>query len=81
MVEERLAKLAQFAGETELNKIELNDKKIGIITSGISYQYVKEAFPQASVLKLVCLSPVRRSYPGICQRIEHLLLLKTGALL
>ena len=35
-----------------LNKIEWADKKIGIITSGISYQYAKESFPEASFLKL-----------------------------
>ena len=30
----------------------MNDTKIGVITSGIPYQYVKEALPEASVLKL-----------------------------
>jgi len=32
--------------------IEKGSAVLGIITSGVSYQYVKEAFPEASVLKL-----------------------------
>lgn len=31
---------------------------IGIITGGIAYQYVKEAMPQASVLKLGIVNPL-----------------------
>ncbi len=34
-----------------INRVEMNDTKIGVITSGIPYQYVKEALPDASVLK------------------------------
>jgi indolepyruvate ferredoxin oxidoreductase, alpha subunit len=30
----------------------LNDRKIGFITSGVSYLYVKEMYPDASILKL-----------------------------
>ncbi len=51
-VEKRLEKLREFSNNFEYNKIEYNDKNIGIITSGISYQYVKEAMPEASVLKI-----------------------------
>ena len=32
--------------------------KIGVITSGIPYQYVKEAMPEASVLKLGMVHPL-----------------------
>ncbi|NOX24802.1 MAG: indolepyruvate ferredoxin oxidoreductase subunit alpha, partial [Deltaproteobacteria bacterium] len=38
--------------------LEMADKKIGFITSGVSYLYVKEAFPQASVLKLAMVHPL-----------------------
>ncbi|HWR38968.1 MAG TPA: indolepyruvate ferredoxin oxidoreductase subunit alpha [Patescibacteria group bacterium] len=52
-LEERLAKLKRFAEETPLNFIEWHDKKIGVISSGIAYQYVREVFgEQASYLKL-----------------------------
>ncbi|WZL74523.1 indolepyruvate ferredoxin oxidoreductase subunit alpha [Clostridiaceae bacterium 35-E11] len=52
-VEARLKKLEEFSNHTDLNKIEWNDKKIGIITSGVAYQYAKEVFGEkASFLKL-----------------------------
>lgn len=51
-IEERLKKLKEYAEKSKLNKIEINDDKIGIITSSVSYQYCKEVFPDASYLKL-----------------------------
>uniref|UniRef100_C6E209 Indolepyruvate oxidoreductase subunit IorA n=1 Tax=Geobacter sp. (strain M21) TaxID=443144 RepID=C6E209_GEOSM len=57
-VEERLLKLKAFAEESELNRVEMNDPELGIITSGISYQHAKEAFPQASFLKLGLVHPL-----------------------
>ncbi|HNR04605.1 MAG TPA: indolepyruvate ferredoxin oxidoreductase subunit alpha [Bacillota bacterium] len=53
-VEERMKSLEEYAYSSPLNKIEYNkDTKIGIITAGISYQYVKEVFgDNASYLKL-----------------------------
>ena len=51
-VEERLVKLAKYAADSPLNKIEMGSEKIGIITSSVSYQYCKEAYPKASILKL-----------------------------
>lgn len=52
IVEERLNKLKIYSEQTSFNRMEIASKKVGIITSGIDYQYVKEALPQASVLKL-----------------------------
>ncbi len=51
-IEKRQAKLTEFAETYSGNRIEWGDKKRGIITGGISYLYVKEAFPDVSVLKL-----------------------------
>jgi len=52
-LEEKLKALEEFSNETELNYFEWNDKKIGIISSGIAYQYAKEVFgDRASYLKL-----------------------------
>lgn len=52
-VEERLAKLQDYSNNCPLNKIEWGCKKLGIITSGISYQYAKEVFGEnASYLKI-----------------------------
>ncbi len=58
-LEERLKKLEELSNNTPLNFIEWNDKKIGIITSGISYQYAKEVFgDSASYLKLGMTFPL-----------------------
>lgn len=52
-VEERLEKLREYSNNTFLNRIEMGDTKIGIVTSGISYQYAKEVFgDNASYLKI-----------------------------
>ncbi len=58
VVEERENKLSVDACSFSINKVELNSKKIGFITSGIPYQYVKEACPDASVLKLGLVNPL-----------------------
>jgi len=49
---DRIRRRADFAENFSGNRIEWGDKEKGFITSAISYQYVKEAFPNASVLKL-----------------------------
>ncbi len=59
-VEERLKKMAEDACSLSINKAEYNDTSIGFITSGIPYQYVKEACPNASVLKLGMVHPLPR---------------------
>ena len=58
-VEERLVKIAEYAETSDLNKVELNNTEIGVITSGISYQYAKEALgDNASYLKLGIVNPL-----------------------
>ncbi|MBQ8261432.1 MAG: indolepyruvate ferredoxin oxidoreductase subunit alpha [Lachnospiraceae bacterium] len=57
-VEQRLKKMAEDASSMAINKAEYKDTKIGVITSGIPYQYVKEALPEASVLKLGLVHPL-----------------------
>jgi indolepyruvate ferredoxin oxidoreductase alpha subunit len=58
IIEDREKALISYAESGELNKIELNDTKIGIITAGITYQYAKEAYPNASYLKLGIVYPL-----------------------
>ncbi len=60
-VEERLKKMAEDAKSMPLNRVEMNDTKIGFITDGIAYQYVKECCPDASVLKLGLVNPLPAS--------------------
>ncbi|MBN1524717.1 MAG: indolepyruvate ferredoxin oxidoreductase subunit alpha [Spirochaetales bacterium] len=58
VVEKRMEKLTADADSFDINIIEINDTRFGIITSGINYMYVKEAFPDASVLKLGMIWPL-----------------------
>jgi indolepyruvate ferredoxin oxidoreductase alpha subunit len=51
-VEERMTRCRQIAEDSGNNVIESGDAKRGFITGGVSYLYVKEAFPEASILKL-----------------------------
>ena len=58
-VEERMRKLADWAETASVNRVEMGDTKIGIITSSTSYQYVKEVFGDSvSVLKLGMVNPL-----------------------
>ena len=57
-VEERELALKSFAESTGLNRVEMDDTRIGFVTSGTSYLYVKEVFPDASVFKLGLVYPL-----------------------
>ncbi len=57
-VEQRLLDLAAFAETTELNQVEMGDARVGIVSSGAAYGYAREAFPEASFLKLGMTYPL-----------------------
>ncbi|MDL2289185.1 indolepyruvate ferredoxin oxidoreductase subunit alpha [Clostridia bacterium OttesenSCG-928-F22] len=56
-VEERMNRLAEDANTMEINRIEQGGS-IGVVASGAAYNYVKEALPEASVLKLGMVHPL-----------------------
>lgn len=58
IIEEKMAELAGDANTLPVNRVEMRDTKTGVITSGIPYQYVREALPDASVLKLGMVHPL-----------------------
>ena len=60
VVEARMKQMAEDANSFPVNRVAYNDLSVGFITNGIAYQYVKEAMPQASVLKLGLLNPLPR---------------------
>ena len=73
VVEERLKRMAEDANTMDLNKAEYKDTKIGVITSGIPYQYVKEVLPEASVLKLGLVHPLpKKLIQEFASRVETL---------
>jgi len=79
VVEERMNALSEAGNTSSLNRVELQDTKIGIITAGIAYQYAREAFPDASFLKLGMIHPLPKkliadfvSKVDVCYVIEEL---------
>jgi len=60
VVEARENRMAEDAASFPVNKLEILDTKIGFITCGIAYQYVKEVCPNASVLKLGLVNPISK---------------------
>lgn len=57
-VEKRLNDISDYGYDCPFNSVEYNNTKIGVITCGISYQYAKEALPDASFLKLGITYPI-----------------------
>jgi indolepyruvate ferredoxin oxidoreductase alpha subunit len=58
LVEERLRKMEEWACEQEFNRVEKAGGKVGVITAGVSYQYAREALPEADILKLGLVYPL-----------------------
>jgi len=61
LVEERLVKLAAYAENCPLNQVIWGKRHLGIVASGVAYQYAREVFPQASFLKLGMTHPLPKN--------------------
>lgn len=58
-VEERTKKLSELAEDCMYNRVEMGGTKLGIITAGTCYQYVKEVFGDSvSILKIGMINPL-----------------------
>ena len=73
-IEKRNLELAEAANTLPINCVEMNDTKIGVITSGISYQYAKEALgDKASYLKLGIVNPmpiqIIKDFAAKCEKV------------
>lgn len=61
-LEQKLIELEKYSNHSPLNRYEWHDKKIGIITSGVAYQYAREVFGEkASYLKLGFTFPLPKA--------------------
>jgi indolepyruvate ferredoxin oxidoreductase alpha subunit len=58
IIEERMRKLEEYADTFKYNKMEINGTDIGVISSGVSYMYTKDIFPEWSYLKLGMVWPL-----------------------
>jgi indolepyruvate ferredoxin oxidoreductase alpha subunit len=57
-VEKRITDLEDWGCSQSFNRVEEGTGDVGVITAGVSYQYVKEVMPDASVLKLGMVYPL-----------------------
>lgn len=72
-VEERMKRLSEDGADFPINRAEYRDTSIGFITSGIPYQYVREACPDASVLKLGMVHPLpKKMIAEFASKVEKL---------
>ncbi len=74
---EREGAVAEFCDSSPLNRWEEGTADYGIVTSGISYSYVKEVAPEAHVLKLGIDWPVRsEKLRAFCASVERILVVE-----
>ncbi|MDD5082745.1 MAG: indolepyruvate ferredoxin oxidoreductase subunit alpha [Dehalococcoidales bacterium] len=60
LIEERLVRLAEYAETSPLNQVWRGERSLGVVTSGVAYQYAREVFPKASFLRLGMTYPLPR---------------------
>ena len=60
VLEERMALLSGYAENLPYNRVEMGDTRLGIVTCGVAYQYAREVFPDASILRLGMTYPLPR---------------------
>lgn len=76
-VEKKFDRLREYTETSPLNRIEWGHKEIGIITSGVVYQYVKEALPGASILKLGITNPLpQRMIADFASQVDRLIVIE-----
>jgi indolepyruvate ferredoxin oxidoreductase alpha subunit len=73
IIEQRILDVAEFADTFPYNRIEPGDHALGVITAGVAYQYAKEVFPHASILRLGMTWPLPeqliRQFAGTVDRL------------
>jgi indolepyruvate ferredoxin oxidoreductase alpha subunit len=58
LVEERIVRLSDHGDSWDINRTELRSQEIGVICTGVTYHYVREALPEVSTLKLGMVYPL-----------------------
>lgn len=61
LVEERTARLSEYGDTWAINRAEYRSAAMGIICTGVTYQYVREALPGAATLKLGMVHPLPKN--------------------
>lgn len=77
-LEEKLARLAERSESSPFQRVERGGP-LGIITSGVSYGYAREAFPHASILRLGMTHPLPfRLITEFAASVERVLVVEEG---
>ncbi len=77
VMEERIVRLAEYANTLEVNRLEWGDRRLGIVSCGVAYQYAREVFPGASFLRLGMTYPIpARLVAEFAQGVERLIVLE-----
>ena len=77
LVEKRMIKLASYCETFSMNQVIWNKKKLGIVTSGVAYQYAREVFPEASFLKLGMTWPLpQKMIKDFASKVERLIVIE-----
>lgn len=77
--EKRMKQIAEDSSAMEINRVEMGDTSIGIITSGICYQYVKEAMPDVSILKMGLINPIpKKLVEDFASKVDKLYVIEEG---
>ena len=76
-VEKRLLELNAFTETIPVNKVEAGSSELGVISSGVAYQYARQAFPEASFLKLGMPYPLPKAMiKDFASRVKKLLVIE-----
>lgn len=76
-LENRLVRLKEYAEKSPLNRMEMGNTEIGILCDGVAYQYAREVFPEASILKLGMVYPFpARLVLEFAEKVKQLLVIE-----
>ncbi len=73
VVEERDCELAELSDTISINRAEYTKSRIGVVCSGVVYEYVKEALPNANVFKVGMVHPLPvKAIAAFAQKVSQL---------
>jgi indolepyruvate ferredoxin oxidoreductase alpha subunit len=77
LVEKRMLKLADYTEKFPMNQVIWNKKKLGVVASGVAYQYAREVFPDASFLKLAMTWPLpQKMIKDFAEKVDKLIVVE-----
>ena len=79
LVEERLDRLREFSEAFEYNRVEEGNPEVGVIASGVAYQYAREVMPDATYLRIAMAFPFpTKKAREFCKRFDTVYVIEEG---